>query len=104
MQPLLSAPKIASAIVPNNDPRDEITEEDAIFDSTLVAPTETASAAPQSPRSPGRLRMKTDRLRVEPLLAQLSVKIPSEKPQNGEQRPPRDTLHTRVARETTDDN
>ena len=48
--------------------------------------------------------MKTDRPRVEPLLAQLSVKIPSEKPQNGEQRPPRDTLHTLVARETTDDN
>ena len=40
MQPLLSAPKIASAVVPNNDPRDEITEEDAIFDSTLIAPTE----------------------------------------------------------------
>ena len=48
--------------------------------------------------------MKTDRLRVEPLLAQLSVEIPPEKPQNGEQRPPRDTLHTMVARETTDDN
>ena len=47
--------------------------------------------------------MKTDRLRVEPLLAQLSVQIPPEKPQDGEQRPPRDTLHTRVARETTDD-
>ena len=40
MQPLLSAPKIASAIVPNNDPRHEITEEDAIFDSTLVDPAE----------------------------------------------------------------
>ena len=39
MQPLLSVPKMASAIVPNNDPRDEITEEDAIFDSTLVALT-----------------------------------------------------------------
>ena len=40
MQPLLSNPKIASAIVPNSDPRDEITEEDTVFDSTLIAPTE----------------------------------------------------------------
>ena len=40
MQPLLSAPNIASAVVPNSDPCDEITEEDAIFDSTLVAPTD----------------------------------------------------------------
>ena len=40
MQPLLSAPNIASAVVPNNDPRDELTEEDAILDPTLVAPTE----------------------------------------------------------------
>ena len=48
--------------------------------------------------------MKTDRLRLGPLLAQLSVKIPSEKPPDGEKRPPRDTLHTLVARETTDDN
>ena len=40
MQPLLSSPNIASAVVPSNDPRDEITEEDAIFDSTLVAPNE----------------------------------------------------------------
>ena len=39
MQPLLSDPKIAPPVVPNSDPRDEITEEDIIFDSTLVAPT-----------------------------------------------------------------
>ena len=39
MQPLLSDPKIASPVVPNSDPRDEITEEDTIFDSTLVAST-----------------------------------------------------------------
>ena len=48
--------------------------------------------------------MTTNRPHVEPLLAQLSVKIPPEKPKDGEQRPPRDTLHTLVARETTDDN
>ena len=40
MDPLLSAANIASVVLPNNDPRDEITEEDLIFDSTLVAPTE----------------------------------------------------------------
>ena len=40
MQPLLSTDKVASTVTPNNDPRDEITEEDAIFDSTLVASTE----------------------------------------------------------------
>lgn len=39
MQPLLSTPNVASSLVPKNDPRDDITEEDAIFDSTLVAPT-----------------------------------------------------------------
>ena len=39
MQPLLSVLKIASVVVHNNDPRDEITEEDVIFDSTLIAPT-----------------------------------------------------------------
>ena len=39
MQPLLSDPKIATPVVPNSDPLDEITEEDIIFDSTLVAPT-----------------------------------------------------------------
>ena len=103
MQPLLSVSKIASAVVPNNDPRDEITEEDVIFDSTLVAPTADCQRSTTISQAPGRLRMKTDRLRVEPLLAQLSVQIPPEKPQDGEQRPPRDTLHTRVARETTDD-
>lgn len=40
MPPLLSASNIASVVVPRTDPRDEITEEDVIFDSTLVAPTE----------------------------------------------------------------
>ena len=40
MQPLLSTTKAVSTVVPNNDPRDEITEEEAIFDSALVAPTE----------------------------------------------------------------
>ena len=40
MQPLLSTNKAVSAVTPNNDPRDEITEEDVIFDSTLVAPTD----------------------------------------------------------------
>ena len=39
MHPLLSAPNVAIAVAPKNDPRDEITEEDAVFDSTLVAPT-----------------------------------------------------------------
>ena len=104
MQPLLSVSKIASAVVPNNDPRDEITEEDVIFDSTLVAPTADCQRSTTITQVPREIfRMKTDRLRVEPLLAQLSVQIPPEKPQDGEQRPPRDTLHTRVARETTDD-
>ena len=40
MPPLLSASNIASVVAPRTDPRDEITEEDVIFDSTLVAPTE----------------------------------------------------------------
>lgn len=35
MDPLLSV--LASAVAPKNDPREEITQEDAIFDSTLVA-------------------------------------------------------------------
>ena len=48
--------------------------------------------------------MKTDRSLAVPLLAQLSVKIPSEKPQDGEKRPQRETMHTRVAHETTDEN
>ena len=39
MQPLLSDPEIALPLVPNDDPCDEITEEDIVFDSTLVAPT-----------------------------------------------------------------
>ena len=41
--------------------------------------------------------MKTDRLRVEPLLAQLSVQIPPEKPQDGEQRPPRGHCQSKSA-------
>ena len=40
MQPLLSALNMASVVVPHNDPRDEITEEDVILDSTLVAPSD----------------------------------------------------------------
>ena len=40
MPPLLSSPHIASAVVPRIHPRDEITEEDVILDSTLVAPTQ----------------------------------------------------------------
>ena len=55
MQPLLSTPNIASAVVHNNDPRDEITEEDAIFDSTLVAPTEDC----QRGTTITRVRMET---------------------------------------------
>ena len=50
--------------------------------------------------------MKSDRTHAVPLLAQLSVRIPAEKSQAGEQRPQRDTLYTRItkiARETTDD-
>ena len=39
MQPLLAASHIAAAVVRNNDPRDEVTEEEPIFDSTLVAET-----------------------------------------------------------------
>lgn len=39
MVPLLSFPHIASALGPRIDPRDEVTEEDVVFDSTLVAPT-----------------------------------------------------------------
>ena len=41
MHPLLSDTKIALPVAPNNDPRNEITEEDIIFDSTLVASTES---------------------------------------------------------------
>ena len=48
--------------------------------------------------------MKTDLPLAVPLLAQLSVKIPSEKPQDRETRPNRETMHTRVAHETTDEN
>ena len=40
MPPLLSGLTIASAVVGRNDPRDEITEEDVVFDSTLVVSTE----------------------------------------------------------------
>ena len=36
MQPLLSVSKIASAGVPNNDPRDEITEEDEAGDALAI--------------------------------------------------------------------
>ena len=48
--------------------------------------------------------MKTDRPLAVPLLAQLSVTISSERPQDREQRPHRETLLTRVAQETTDEN
>lgn len=41
MHPLLSDPKMALPVDPNNDPRNEITEEDIIFDSTLVSSTES---------------------------------------------------------------
>lgn len=50
--------------------------------------------------------MNSERPQVAPLLAQLSVQIPSEKSQGGEQRPQRGTLFTRmtkIADETTDD-
>ena len=39
MHPLLSTPNVAVAVARKNDPRDEITEEEAVVDSTLVAPT-----------------------------------------------------------------
>ena len=48
--------------------------------------------------------MRTDRPLVVPLLAQLSVTIPSQNPQNREKPPYRETLFTRVAHETTDEN
>ena len=44
MPPLLSASNIASVVVPRTDPRDEITEEDVIFDSTLVRSNRGPSA------------------------------------------------------------
>ena len=50
--------------------------------------------------------MYSDQPHAAPLLAQLSVQIPFEKPQGGEQKPHRRTLFTRmtkIARETTDD-
>ena len=47
--------------------------------------------------------MKTDPPLAVPLLAQLSVTIPSEKAQDREKRPHRETRHTLVANETTDD-
>ena len=50
--------------------------------------------------------MNSDGPHVAPLLAQLSVQIPSEKSQGGEQRSQRVTLFTRmtkIANETTDD-
>ena len=48
--------------------------------------------------------MRTDRPVAVPLLAQLSVRIPSEKPQDGEKPPQRETRYTLVAHETTDEN
>ena len=39
MPPLLSLPNMASVVTPRVDPREEVTEEDVILDSTLVAPT-----------------------------------------------------------------
>ena len=47
--------------------------------------------------------MRTDRALIAPLLARLSVELPSEKPQEKNQPRQRDTKHTRVAQETTDD-
>ena len=48
--------------------------------------------------------MRTDRPVAVPLLAQLSVRIPSEKPQDREKPPQRETRYTLVAHETTDEN
>lgn len=39
MEPLLAATHIAKAVVRNSDPREEVTEEETIFDSTLVVAT-----------------------------------------------------------------
>ena len=47
--------------------------------------------------------MKTSQPLAVPLLAQLSVKLPSVKSQDKETRPHRDTRCTLVANETTDD-
>ena len=47
--------------------------------------------------------MKTDRALTAPLLARLSVELPSEKPPEKDQPRQRDTKYTRVSHETTDD-
>ena len=47
--------------------------------------------------------MKTSDEVATPLLAQLSVKLPSVKSQDQDTRPHRDTRCTQVANETTDD-
>ena len=39
MEPLLAVTHIAKAVVRNGDPREEVTEEETIFDSTLVVAT-----------------------------------------------------------------